>query len=89
MLVDLSDWSPDLFRERVLVRGILAIMKAVREGRMDEVAPVLDPLMDEVIRRGMATGILESVLYYVGTVGPEPLFEKMCRSIRATQGPKK
>jgi predicted transposase/invertase (TIGR01784 family) len=86
-LVDLSDWSPDLFRERVLLRGILAIMKAVRDGRVEEVSPVLFPLMDEVIRRSTATGILESLLYYVGTVGPEPLFKEMRRSIRATQGP--
>jgi hypothetical protein len=61
-------------------------MKAVRDGRVDEVASVLSPLMGEVIRQSTATGILHSILYYVGTVGPDTLFTEMRRAIRATQG---
>lgn len=88
ILVDLSDWDPRWFQSKILVRGIVAIMKAVRDGRMEEVAPVLSPLMGEVIRQSTATGILHSILYYVGTVGPDPLFTEMRRAIRATQGQK-
>lgn len=86
VLVDLSDWDADRFREEVLIQCILAIMKVVRQGSVNEVRETLYPLMSEVIRRGTATGILESVMYYVFVQGPEPLFTEMRRALKATRG---
>lgn len=85
-LVNLSDWDPAPFQGHVFLQGVLAILKAVRDGRVDEVAPVLFPVMGEVLSRSKATGILEWILYYVVKEGPEPLFKEMRRSLRATQG---
>lgn len=87
ILLDLSDWDPEEFRGEMFIRSVLAIMKAVRDGRVDAVRNVLFPMSTEMILRSTTTGILESMLYYVVREGPEPLLGEMRRSLRATRGP--